>query len=282
MDRDRSAERLRELAGLYFSKRVSRSAAQLAYFLTLSFFPMLICVNALAGLLPVNAEEYLALLAEIVPAESLGIVTDYVSYVTANRTVPLLIGGLLLLFSSSSAAFRALNSAVDDIYGRKRHHGVWGLALSFLYSVAMLLIIYGMIVILFTGNWFISFFLARFQLPPFFENWHWIRFLILLAGLLALIYAFYRASAPRGRAAFPVFRGAAIVSAALVLVSILFSWFITLSSRYRLVYGSLAAVIVLMVWLYLCGNILIMGVVYNSTRAGRRDAGKKRENPSGG
>lgn len=215
MDGDHAAGKLRELAELYFAKRVSRSAAQLAYFLTLSFFPMLICVNALVGLLPLGAGEYLEVL-------------------------------------------------------------------SFVYSMAMLLIIYGMIIILVTGNWFVSLFRTRFELPAFFENWHWIRFLVLLGSLLALVYVFYRASAPRGRTAFPVFRGAAAVSVALVLVSILFSWFITLTSRYRLVYGSLAAVIVLMIWLYLCGNILIMGVVYNSTRAVRPNEGKKRENPSGG
>ena len=33
--------------------------------------------------------------------------------------------------------------------------------------------------------------------------------------------------------------------------------------RYSLVYGSLASVIILLVWLYLCGNILILGSVVN-------------------
>ena len=35
------------------------------------------------------------------------------------------------------------------------------------------------------------------------------------------------------------------------------------SARYSLVYGSLASVILLLVWLYLCGTILIMGNVLN-------------------
>jgi len=38
-----------EVADLYFSKRVARSAAELAYFLVLSFFPALLCVNAFIG-----------------------------------------------------------------------------------------------------------------------------------------------------------------------------------------------------------------------------------------
>ena len=39
------------------------------------------------------------------------------------------------------------------------------------------------------------------------------------------------------------------------------SWFIGMSSRYALVYGSLASLIILLVWLYLCGNILLLGAV---------------------
>ena len=52
-------------------------------------------------------------------------------------------------------------------------------------------------------------------------------------------------------------------AAALVAASILFSWFIGMSSKYSLVYGSLASVIILLLWLYLCGNILILGNVFN-------------------
>ena len=47
------------------------------------------------------------------------------------------------------------------------------------------------------------------------------------------------------------------------MASILFSWFIGMSSKYSLVYGSLASVIILLLWLYLCGNILILGNVFN-------------------
>ena len=48
---------------------------------------------------------------------------------------------------------------------------------------------------------------------------------------------------------------------AIVAASVLFSWFIGMSSRYALVYGSLASLIILLVWLYLCGNLLLLGTV---------------------
>ena len=85
--------------------------------------------------------------------------------------------------------------------------------------------------------------------------------LFLLVFLFVMLV--YRMSAPRGRPRPPVLAGAMLAAVALVVASVFFSWFIGLSSRYSLVYGSLASVIILLVWLYLCGNILILGNVFN-------------------
>ena len=52
-----------------------------------------------------------------------------------------------------------------------------------------------------------------------------------------------------------------LAALAMVAASAVFSWFIGMSSRYALVYGSLASLIILLVWLYLCGNILLLGAV---------------------
>ena len=86
---------------------------------------------------------------------------------------------------------------------------------------------------------------------------------ILLLFLLVFLFVLlvYRMAAPRGKPRPPVLTGGFLAAAALVAASVLFSWFIGLSSRYSLVYGSLASVIILLVWLYLCGNLLLLGAV---------------------
>ena len=97
---------------------------------------------------------------------------------------------------------------------------------------------------------------------------YWFIYLLAIPGLLfLLVFLFvllvYRMAAPRGRPRPPILTGAFLAAVALVAATALFSWFIGLSSRYSLVYGSLASVIILLVWLYLCGNILILGNVFN-------------------
>ena len=129
----------------------------------------------------------------------------------------------------------------------------------------LLLTIYLSMLVVLTGEWLMNL-ASRFRWMSVLElllNWQWMRFLMLFGLVLLFILLVYRMSAPRGKPRPPVFSGALLASAALVGASALFSWFIGMSSRYSLVYGSLASVIILLVWLYLCGNIIILGNVFN-------------------
>ena len=65
----------------------------------------------------------------------------------------------------------------------------------------------------------------------------------------------------------------------MVVASAVFSFFIGMSSRYSLIYGSLASVIILLLWLFLCGNILILGGVFNKVRYDRKKMKKSGKTP---
>lgn len=254
-----------EVVDLYFSKRVARSAAELAYFLVLSFFPALICVNAFIGGLHLDVGTLLDAASPILPQEALDVLGEYVWYITENQSPGLLAAGAGMTLFSSSAAFRALMNIMGDIYERRSYRGVWQIAASVGFSILFLATIYLSLVVLLTGEWLFRFVedllhLERNVLP---WDWQWMRFFILFCLVLLFVLLVYRMSAPRGKPRPPILTGGVLAAAALVAASAVFSWFIGLSSRYSLVYGSLASLIILLVWLYLCGNILILGNVFN-------------------
>ena len=253
---------VRDMVELYFEKRVSRSAAELAYFLILSFFPLIICVNALVGMLRIDIQSVLEVADTFIPAGVQNILTDYLGYIGGNQS-GLLTAGIIMTLFSASAAFRSLMNIMDDLYEQKRFEGLRQVAASVLYSVLLLVTVYVSGVVVLTGSWFFRLLerLLPFDLPE--TNWPWLRFVILFCLVLLLILIIYRLSAPREDPRPPVFTGALLASVALVAASGLFSYFIGMSTQYSLVYGSLASVIILMVWLYLCGNILILGNVFN-------------------
>ena len=59
--------------------------------------------------------------------------------------------------------------------------------------------------------------------------------------------------------------GALVGMAGIVLMSWIFSEFIAVSYRYPLVYGSLASIILLMLWLFLCSQMIFLGAAVNAS-----------------
>ena len=255
---------IREMVEVYFDRRVSRSAAELAYFLILSFFPVLICINAFVGLLQLDVNLVVEAAEGILPAEVLPILGDYIGYISINQSNAMLLAGITMVLFSASAAFRALMNIMADIYERPTYRGVGQVAASVLFSVLFLVTIYLSIAVLLTGSWFLHLVERRFAwIAQLVGSWQSLRFFLLFCLVLLFVLLVYRLSAPRGVSRPPILTGGVLAAAALVAASMLCSWFIGLSSRYSLVYGSLASVIILLVWLYLCGNILILGNVFN-------------------
>ena len=260
-----------EVVQLYFAKRVSRAAAELAYFLVLSFFPFVIVLNAVVGTLPVDLPSLLDEAAGVIPNQALGVIREYVGYITINQSRALLAAGIVMMLFSASAAMRSLMHVMDEIYA-----GLWQVVASVAFAVLFLVTFYLSVVVVLTGNWFFHLLEELLGHFPALDGvtlpwqWQWMRFVILFCLVLMFMMLIYRATAPRGKPRPPVLTGAFLASGALVGFSVLFSYFIGLSSRYSLVYGSLASVVILLVWLYLCGNIVIVGNCFNRVWYGRK------------
>lgn len=262
------------VADTYSRLGVARAAAALAYFLILTLFPLLMCVNFFIGLLPLSPEEVFSALDSILPRESLSLILDYLDYVSAipqSQSAPLLLACLFTIGLSASAGLRTLLQTMDELYQVHRVNSLHRLVLSVALSLLFLLTIYLSIVVIFTGDWFFRLLESRLPqamldlipLVTLSQLWGWLRYLLLFLLVLVLVLAVYRLGTPLPfrRHTRTLYLTALLSAAALVACSVLFSWFIGMSSRYSLVYGSLASLIILLVWLYFCGNILLLGAV---------------------
>ena len=264
----------RELLQTYSRLGISRAAAALAYFLILTLFPLLMCVNFLIGLLHLNPADVFSALDPLLPEEILSILMDYLTYVSQiphSQSTPLLLASLFTILLSASAGLRTLLKTMDELYQVCHTSSLRRLLVSVVLSLLFLLTIYLSIVVIFTGEWFFR--LLEGHLPPplleliplrlLSQLWGKLRYLLLFLCVLLLVLAVYRLGTPLPfRREKKILRLTALLSAAaLVACSVLFSWFIGMSSRYSLVYGSLASLIILLVWLYFCGNILLLGAV---------------------
>ena len=275
---------VRDMVQAYGRLGVSRAAAALAYFLILTLFPLLVCVNFFIGLLELDPEAVFSALDPLLPRESLSIILEYLTYVSGipqSQSTPLLLASLFTILLSASAGLRTLLKTMDELYQVRHVSSLRRVAVSVILSLLFLLTIYLSIVVIFTGDWFFQ--VLEERLPPplaeliplrlLSQLWGWLRYLLLFFCVLLLVLAVYRMGTPPPlRREKKVLRLTALLSAgALVACSVLFSWFIGMSSRYSLVYGSLASLIILLVWLYFCGNILLVGAVAGRVWFHRRD-----------
>ena len=258
-----------DVVDVYFSKCISRAAAELAYFLILTFFPIMICVSAFVNELHLDLTALVEHADPFLPQGVLLIFQEYLTYIDTNQSSAMLLSGAFLTILFASAAVRGLMNIMGELYGRTTFRGLWQLGASVLFSALLLAVIYLSLAVVVTGNWFFHLLEELLGHFPALDGvtlpwqWQWMRFVILFCLVLMFMMLIYKATAPRGRPKPPVLTGAFLASGALVGFSALFSYFISLSSRYSLVYGSLASVVILLVWLYLCGNILILGNVVN-------------------
>ncbi len=253
---------VRELIGIYVNKRISRSAAELAYFITLSIFPTLICVHAmLVNFLP-GIELPVEELNRLIPSGTITIIREYIDYVAAHNNRSLLTAGVIVMATTSAAAFRSIHRTMADIQGKSRFEGIFALLFSFLFSLIFIAVIYFAAIVMVTGDWLIRAITNIFPMLSGLELWGVLRFPLLLFIFIFMIYALYRINAPKEINGGLMF-GAFMAAAVLVLVSVVFSWFISMSTRYPLVYGSLASIIIFMLWIYTCGQILYMGNALN-------------------
>ena len=248
---------IKELAEIYLGNKVSRSAAELSYYITLSIFPTLICVYAAFQNLIPDIEGFIMGLGGLMPAETLDTIAEYLAYVARHNNSTMLTAGIIGTATTSAAAFRSLHHIMGQIQGESRFRGAVSVLFSFLFSLILLTTIYFAMIVLMTGH-------QLFRLPVFrsIALWNYVKYPILFLLFIFIIYGVYRITAPRDLKD-TFFPGAFFGAAVLALSSALFSWFIGISTRYPIIYGSLASMIIFMVWIYVCGTVLIMGNAFN-------------------
>lgn len=250
------------VAELYSRCGVAQAAGALAYFLILTLFPLLLCVNYFIGLFQVDLEQVLLSLHTFFPREVLEVLREYLRYNAQERSGAVLAAALVTILISASAGLRTLLHTLDRLYGQPPGRGIKRLFESVVLSMLLLVTIYLSVVILFTGDWFfrvLERYLSWGPLEALSGVWLGLRYVLLFASMLLLVLLIYWMGCPREARGFQMLCSAFVTAGALAGGSAVFAWMIGLSARYSLVYGSLASLMVLMVWLYFCGHVLLLG-----------------------
>jgi len=240
------------------------NAASFSYYMILAIFPLGLIVNGFLSFLHLELREVMEVLDGVFPSYLIKTLQNYVFARSVNNPLVNAVC-IYLILMAISAAIRLYSQVNVELTGQEKRSGLLNLGASVMISLAFLLVLFLSCVLLLAGKWV----LTLFSIEHFSTIWTTMRFSVMFFLFFFLLWGVYALSNIRGQLE-KTFIGAAFASLVLVIVGVIFSQMMAMSMNYQLVYGSLASIIILMLWFYLFGNILFIGNILNEVLQQRR------------
>jgi membrane protein len=221
-------------------------AAQLAYYFFLALFPAILCVIALASFLPLHSftDEMVSSLGSFAPAEMLTLLREQMTRLSEGNDGGILSIGLIGALWSSSAAMVALIGAMNRAYDIEEARPWWKVRLlAILLTASLAVFIVASFGLILGGSQIGEALGARLGMGEVFL-WIWtvlqwpLAFALVVTGI-GLIYYF--------------------AASLWLLGSLAFRFYVVNFGNYEATYGAIAGVMMLMLWFYLSGLVLIIG-----------------------
>lgn len=250
------------------SDRLLSIAGGVAFFILLSIFPAITALVSAYGRF-FNAATIagnVSLLQDVVPPNVLSIVQEQANRIASNSGGALNVGivvGILVSLWSTMSGVKAMIDALNVIYEQKE-----GRSFIRLNVVALVFTLSGFAVMLLALAAVVvaPLVLSPFGLGSFAETLtHIVRWPVLLIVLLAGLSVLYRYGPDRRAARWQwVSVGSLFAAIAWIAASFLFSWYLARFANYNATYGSLGAVIGLMMWLWISTVVVLLGAELNA------------------
>lgn len=261
----------------YVKNGVGTKSAAMAYYLVFSLFPLLIVLGNILGRLNINVHTLARVLKPLMPAETIHLLVSYIDYVNSTYSTVLLTFATVFSIYFPWRAVKGLMEDVREAYDLGRRVNVlsalWReLACTFLVPVSLFLSLISVIM----GENVIKFFLSfipdgTLEISDFLlDLWQYLRFALAALMMGFAVSILYEMSLDRFVSFKRVLPG--VVSAILIWITtcIGFSFYVENFANYTIIYGTLGAFIILLLWFYWTSLIFIMGGEINAAVDKRR------------
>jgi membrane protein len=261
--------RVRAFRAAAGENRLSLIAAAVAFYSFLSVFPGLAAVVSIYGLVsdPATLDRHM----RVLPDQAAQIIRGQLAHIVSGpRHGPGLglVLGLGAALWSAQRGVSALCRALNIVYGVKERRGyLRRAAVSLPLTVAaILLVVVTLAVVAGLPN------LIERLAGPGSTTWHWLRALLgwpTLAGAMLLgLAVVFRWGAHRPQARWHwITWGSALATACWLLVSWGFSFYLAHFGSFDRTYGSMAAIAILLTWIYLTAFVVLLGAQLDAFRA---------------
>ena len=252
-------------------------AAQLSYYFLLALFPLLLVLINVLGYLAQEGtafrEQLLTYLAALMPRSAIALVRNTLNEISTASGTGKLSFGLLAALWAASNGMGAISDTLNTAYNLKERRPWWKVRIiSVCLTIALAILILAALAIVLYGGTIGEALAARYGFGDLFTTvWKVVQGPIALVFVLTtfnLIYNFAPDLPPGAR--HWITPGAFVGVGLWLIVSFGFRAYLSFFDSYSVTYGSLGAVIVLMLWFYLTGVAILIGGEVNSELSRRK------------
>lgn len=262
---------LRRAVWAAFGHSVLANAKAAAYSAILSIFPALLVATTALAFTPETDSmrgDLRAAFGSILPADTMSLVQAYFQ-INHAHSVHILWTAILVTCAAATGVMLSLMEGFRRAYRLPR--GEWGFWREHITALALvpgtlIPMIFATVLVAFghtIEHWMIDY--ADHEVRSYvIVFWRAVRWMIAMLTSVAVLGVIYRFGTPGKRKWRHVIPGALMATITWFLVTLIYGWYVTRHADYSVVYGSLAAGIATLVWLYMVCISILMGAEYNA------------------
>ncbi len=257
-----------EIAYSFVSKvkydHVSSFAGHAALFLLMSLFPMAMYCISVFSYLQIDTARFTQYLMNIIPEGSMPLVNQILEEAYAGSTAMMQSFSIIVMLFCASKGVYAVIIGMNAVYGIRETRGtplLYALAVS--YVVIFFAVIGLMMVLIVLGNNIFNWLLQFVPGMAVFSNlFRYGKYLCMIVLILFFLLIYMNVPNRRSKIRYEFF-GSLFSAIAWLVYSWAFSFYISNFANYSVTYGSLATVVIFILWLYGTMNIIFVGAEMN-------------------
>ncbi len=253
----------------FSSHHTGAYAAQSAYFFVLSMIPIIILLLTMVQFTPVTEDDVMHAVLQVFPSSVEGLITMLVAQVYSQSSSIIPVTILMALWSAGKGVL-SMTSGLNCIYETKetRNYVFLRIRASFYMVIFILAIVLSLTLSVFGNS--ISLFLNEHapllrHVTDFIIR---IRTLLILGVLTVfwdLVYKYLPNRKNRGKTTMKKqLPGAVFTACGWQLISFVFSIYLDIFTGFSTMYGSLTTIILILLWLYMCMYVILLGGEINA------------------
>ncbi len=257
----------KRVAGEISANQLLTQSAAVTFYALLSIFPALAALVSIYGLIadPATIVKQMNALSVVMPSGGQQLLTDELKALTSASGKGLtwaLIFGIATSLWTSNQAMKAIFNALNAVHEVKEKRGFFRLTgLTLACTVGMVVFM----IVAMTAVVVVPAVLSLIGLGFVGELVNWLRWPLLLVGVALLLAVLFRYGPCRTKAVWRwISGGSAFASIGWVVVSVLFSLYVSRFGSYDKTYGSLGAVVGFMTWIWISTTVVLIGAQLNA------------------